>query len=229
MYTTRVNPGAPFKCLSPFLLGRARAGGEPAAAITTGATSHPGHTRTRSPPNPRIQHSSAFSPPPRMVRLSNHIPARFACNASNACTDCIAGSDAIANTRHPRPQFALRSHPAQHPPPSLPPRSLFSPLATLRSPFFPSSPNNSAGNWTHFGKNWAHSAEKLTHRAKTGHIGLTEWTHPVIPPSPIPNQRPPPKTEHLPRQSEHIRPETEHIRRKTEHTALETEHIRPTA
>ena len=39
---------------------------------------------------------------------SNHIPASFACTASNACTDCIAGIDPIANTRHPRPRSTLR-------------------------------------------------------------------------------------------------------------------------
>ena len=59
---------------------------------------------------------------------SNHIPAIPACTASNACTACIAGSDPIASTRHPRPRSTLRPHqqdviPAssagtQHPPSS---------------------------------------------------------------------------------------------------------------
>ena len=42
---------------------------------------------------------------------NNAIPASFAWSASNACTDCLAGTAIIASTRHPRPQFALRSHP----------------------------------------------------------------------------------------------------------------------
>ena len=57
------------------------------------------------------------------------------------------------------------------------PFSLLSPLPSPLPHWTPPPPN-----WTHSPKKWTHCPQKLTHRAKTGHIGPSELTHPGHPP-----------------------------------------------
>ena len=139
------------------------------------------HPTSRKEPPKQSSNKPKSSPkagPPPNRRLSP-IPASVARTASTACTDCISGSDAIANTCHPRPRSA--------------PRRCFRSKRSAAEPrnlaFRPRPiPNQAAPPKTgHIARQSGHIPLETEHiRPKTGHIR--------------------PKTGHIAPKTEHIRP-----------------------
>ena len=155
---------------------------------------------TRRPlPKPRQVHFSPRHPRPA-------IPASVASTASNAGITYIAGTDVIASTRHPRPRSAPRSHPSSSRCPQPGPSAMINPSAI---PFMVSLSNHTPS--THASRVHlplfsdlsllsAHSflTEHIARRRCHSERSAAEPRNLAFRPSPIRNQRPPPKPGHFP-------------------------------